>query len=137
MSTMTNFTSSRTPEGEPTRCPVCRNEIGIVPSPPSDDGPCPSCGTLLWFHVQRNGIDVYDMAVVLRVRDHFLEYLQRGRSGERHTTLTSFFASFGADSLDLVEFVMEVEEEIANEPDSEFGRLPISAILEYIQRRRL
>lgn len=43
--------SSRTPEGTPSRCPVCGNEVCIEPSTPSRDAPCPCCGHLLWFPV--------------------------------------------------------------------------------------
>ncbi|KAA5542264.1 STAS domain-containing protein [Roseiconus nitratireducens] len=41
--------SSRTPEGEPNRCPICREEIWLDPSQPTGDAPCPNCGHLLWF----------------------------------------------------------------------------------------
>jgi hypothetical protein len=41
--------SSRTPEGEPNRCPVCRHQLTIEPSRPPGDAPCPRCGVLLWF----------------------------------------------------------------------------------------
>jgi signal recognition particle subunit SRP54 len=41
--------SSRTPEGEPNRCPVCGKAVRIDPSRPPGDAPCPHCGHLLWF----------------------------------------------------------------------------------------
>lgn len=41
--------STRTPEGEPNQCPVCRGFVRIDPSRPPGDAPCPSCGHLLWF----------------------------------------------------------------------------------------
>jgi hypothetical protein len=41
--------SSRTPEGEANRCPVCAHEVRVVPSIPPGDAPCPHCGHLLWF----------------------------------------------------------------------------------------
>jgi hypothetical protein len=41
--------SSRTPEGEPNRCPVCGDTLRIEPSDPAGDAPCPRCGHLLWF----------------------------------------------------------------------------------------
>ena len=41
--------SSRTPEGDPNRCPVCGLELRLEPSRPPGDAPCPSCGCLLWF----------------------------------------------------------------------------------------
>src|SRR5262249_43612478 len=41
--------SSRTPEGHPNRCPVCRRRLRLSPSWPSADAPCPHCGSLVWF----------------------------------------------------------------------------------------
>jgi serine/threonine protein kinase len=41
--------SSRTPEGEPNRCPVCGAFLRVEPSRPAGDAPCPKCGHLLWF----------------------------------------------------------------------------------------
>jgi acyl carrier protein len=41
--------SSRTPEGDQNRCPVCGHHVRIEPSPGTRDAPCPRCGHLLWF----------------------------------------------------------------------------------------
>jgi hypothetical protein len=42
--------SSRTPEGDRNRCPVCGHKCKIVPAcTTSRDAPCPRCGQLLWF----------------------------------------------------------------------------------------
>lgn len=41
--------SSRTPEGEANRCPVCGAEVCLEPSRPAGDAPCPHCGCLMWF----------------------------------------------------------------------------------------
>ena len=41
--------SSRTPEGDPNRCPVCGHALRLEPSRPPGDAPCPACGSLLWF----------------------------------------------------------------------------------------
>jgi len=41
--------SSRTPEGQPNRCPVCRRRLRLSPSWPSADAPCPHCGSLVCF----------------------------------------------------------------------------------------
>ena len=41
--------SSRTPEGQPNRCPVCGHFVRLEPSTPPADAPCPHCGHLLWF----------------------------------------------------------------------------------------
>jgi PTS system fructose-specific IIA component/PTS system nitrogen regulatory IIA component len=41
--------SLRTPEGRPTRCPICGHEVRLDPTNPPGDAPCPRCGHLLWF----------------------------------------------------------------------------------------
>jgi hypothetical protein len=41
--------SSRTPEGDPNRCPLCGHDCRLEPSLGTRDGPCPQCGHLLWF----------------------------------------------------------------------------------------
>lgn len=41
--------SSRTPEGIPSKCPMCGKAVNIDPSVPPGDAPCPHCGQLLWF----------------------------------------------------------------------------------------
>jgi translocator protein len=41
--------SSRTPEGEPSLCPICGHHVRIEPSQESRDATCPHCGCLLWF----------------------------------------------------------------------------------------
>jgi hypothetical protein len=44
--------ATRTPEGEPNRCPICGHALRIEPSRPPGDAPCPHCGTLLWFALE-------------------------------------------------------------------------------------
>jgi len=41
--------SSRTPEGDPNRCPICGKALRLESSLDTRDGPCPHCGHLLWF----------------------------------------------------------------------------------------
>ncbi len=41
--------SSRTPEGESNRCPICHHVVRMEPSITTRDAPCPHCGHLLWF----------------------------------------------------------------------------------------
>ena len=48
--------SSRTPEGEPFRCPACGAVDRIEPSRPPGDAPCPSCGQLLWFSAPKEDV---------------------------------------------------------------------------------
>jgi len=44
--------SSRTPEGDRNRCPICRHRCRIEPSCLTPDAPCPRCGHLLWFPIE-------------------------------------------------------------------------------------
>ena len=83
--------SSRTPEGLPHRCPVCNGVAAVEPSYPGGDACCPTCGHLLWWFRDwlgnRAGVDPADVR------------------------LSSSFRDLAADSLDMVELVMELEEE--------------------------
>jgi len=106
--------SSRTPEGEPQRCPICLREAAIEPSEPTGDSCCPTCGHLLW-----------------RVRDR----LSRGLGvSPDQILLTSTLAEIGGDSLDLVELVMELEEELDVEiPDDAAARMKhVADVLRYV-----
>ncbi len=63
--------SSRTPEGRPNFCPVCRSEIRIEPSDPASDAPCPNCGHLLWFAWEDPGglVVIKPTGAILRAED--------------------------------------------------------------------
>lgn len=55
--------ASRTPEGEPSRCPICGKLAWLEPSWPTRDAPCPYCGSLLWFDLSdRWGTDAFQSA---------------------------------------------------------------------------
>ena len=49
--------SSRTPEGDDSRCGVCGKPLRIEPSRPPGDAPCPYCGSLTWFSPNASGPD--------------------------------------------------------------------------------
>jgi hypothetical protein len=44
---------TRTPEGDPNRCPVCGHRVRVEPACLTPDAPCSHCGTLLWFDAPR------------------------------------------------------------------------------------
>lgn len=75
--------SSRTPEGQPFRCPVCGEDTEIEPAA-AGDACCPACGELLWWF--RDRVDAR-----LRLEDQ-LRYEQ-------------------LDSIEFVELIMQLEEE--------------------------
>ena len=93
--------SSRTPEGHPNRCPICGNVVLIEPSLPAGDAPCPYCGHLLWWFQERYS-DIR----------------------EAITASTSFIDDLQADSLDVVELMMELEEKFEiTIPDEEYEKI--------------
>lgn len=107
--------SSRTPEGEPNRCPVCQSHINIELSQPFGDAPCPSCGHLLWFTGHGDRTVFYDgtVAEIKRNRTRQLIAQQLGvplnKIPENFQKLD--LSALGVDSLDFVELVMTLEEE--------------------------
>ncbi len=106
--------SSRTPEGEPNRCPVCGSEVCIEPSKPTGEAPCPRCGVLLWFLALPEGVRLFDDQTAERFRGAITgvlaEFFQTSEEDawERVT---------GADSLELVEVVLELEGEFGSDWD--------------------
>ena len=88
--------ATRTPEGWPHQCPICGKTALLEPCYPGGDTVCPSCGHLLWT-----------------VRDRLARRLgdNLGVNREQITFATLLSEDLGADSLDLVELTMELEEE--------------------------
>ena len=108
---MTATISSRTPEGFGSRCPMCGAETPLEYSL-SGDATCPKCGSLLW------GTE----AILAHLRNRIAEQL--GVDPDKVTGETSFVNDLGADSLDTVELVMELEEEFDIDiPDAEAEKI--------------
>src|SRR5881394_1259944 len=59
--------SSRTPEGDSCRCPICGHRSRVEPSIETRDASCPRCGHLLWV-----GNDV-----TIEVLDHSDKWLAK------------------------------------------------------------
>ena len=111
--------SSRTPEGVPHRCPVCGQETNVQPSYPGGDSCCARCGQLLWWF-----------------RDRLSRQL--GQPIEEIALHSSLAGDLPADSLDIVELMMELEEEFAVKiPDADAEQLrTVADVLRYIERHR-
>jgi acyl carrier protein len=108
--------SSRTPEGTPNRCPVCGSEVRIEPTQPFGDAPCPVCGILLWF------VAVGSETRYFVTTDELVEGLLAERLGVSLESLRGGrWRELGIDSLDVVELIMELEEELGVGPPS-WGR---------------
>jgi acyl carrier protein len=133
-----NTISSRTPEGAPNHCPVCDSEIRIEPSQPAFDAPCPKCGTLLWFLKTSACTRIYETEAIAPIRDKIVDRISErlGIPKEQVLRSTSFIEDVGADSLDIVELVMELEEEFEiSVPDDEAQRIKtVQDALDYIIR---
>ncbi len=106
--------SSRTPEGDSRRCTICGAFVVTEPSEPLGDSVCPQCAALLMVVSDQLGID------------------------RRRVNPSTSFTELGADSLDTVELVMELEEEFdINIPDDEAEKIQtVADAIRAILRRR-
>ncbi|MDB4766628.1 acyl carrier protein [bacterium] len=82
----------------PSECPLCGAKNNIEFSEPAQDAPCPNCGHLLWASAR----------LVHSITQRYADVL--GTSPGVITANTRF-SDLGADSLEVVEMVMELEEE--------------------------
>lgn len=74
--------STRTPEGDPNRCPICGHDVKLEPSLDFRDAPCPYCGYLLSFECSSPLLDAMQ-------RPHSRKYA--------HFILNRGVAKFGCD----------------------------------------
>lgn len=120
-------TSSRTPEGWPSRCPLCGAIVNLEYSDPGGDAPCPKCGCLLLESSRQ--LELF--------RTLFADQLGVD-SGEIDAD-TSLVDDLGADSLDTVELVMELEEEFDLDiPAQDTKRVrTIGDVIRLLQNRRI
>lgn len=117
--------STRTPEGFPSRCPICAAEFTVDFSDPGLDAVCPACGSHL---------ELAQM-IVDRFRRKIAEQL--GVPEDQFPDLLSI-GELGADSLDLVEVVMELEEDFNDDLpiDEELRKRTIREALDALLRNR-
>ncbi len=111
--------SSRTPEGQPNHCPVCSAHVCIDPSPLFGDATCPRCGSLLWFLNVESRCQVFERSQSRSLRDRVIAIVaeQLGVTPDKVTEQTVLINDLGGDSLDTVELILELEEELGrNEP---------------------
>ncbi|HEY2839260.1 MAG TPA: phosphopantetheine-binding protein [Pirellulales bacterium] len=111
--------SSRTPEGEPNRCPLCGKDVILEPSQPLGDAPCPHCGHLLWFFRAAGETRIIAEPALGSRRRELLHAAARqlGVPEEKLSEvillsdIARMLVELGIDSLDIVELIMELEEE--------------------------
>jgi len=105
--------SSRTPEGQPTSCPLRGANVVVEPSIFIGDATCPRCGQLLWFIQSPESTRFFDVRQSSTTRDRIIDIVanQLGVDRDKIPNDPTFLNDLGADSLDTVELVMELEEE--------------------------
>lgn len=88
--------------------------ICIEPSPIFGDATCPHCGSLLWFLNLQTQSQVFERSRSHDVRNRAIAILakQLGVDPGQIAENEAFLSGLGADSLDTVELVMELEEEL-------------------------
>lgn len=105
--------SSRTPEGQPTFCPLCMANVVIDPSVFIGDATCPRCGQLLWFlqTAEAARLFVNDQSSIKK--DRIIDFVAAQLGVERDKILNkpTSLDDLGADSLDTVELAMAIEDE--------------------------
>jgi acyl carrier protein len=137
---MASIISSRTPEGTPNQCPVCRTTLQIEPSPGTFDAPCPACGALLWFLRTREELLVYEANIAAPVFERVMQILGDSLGINREDfDPNTFIDDLDADSLDIVELVMELEDGFGvtiSESDAEHFKTIADVIRSIIERLR-
>jgi acyl carrier protein len=79
---------------------------------PLGDAPCPNCGSLLWFARTDAGVLCYESDVIAPIRERLLEIISNNLGVDRAGIFESTpIEEIGADSLDVVELLMKLEED--------------------------
>ena len=115
------LTPTRTPEGFPSRCPVCEHDVVIEPTYLFGDATCPRCGSLLWFIQFGEKSLVYERQTSEELKHRFINRIAElfGTDRERVTPdILDWLNELGNDSLDVVNLVMALEEEFDIDGDN-------------------
>jgi acyl carrier protein len=96
---------------------------------------------LLWFFTTSTGVRFYESEAVAPIREKIFDAISEklGMNQARITPTTSFLGDVGADSLDIVEIVMELEEEFGvTIPDEVAESIKtVGDAIDYLASRRL
>ena len=113
-----------TSDGEFGNCPFCGAELQIAFSRPFGEAVCPRCGKLLWE----------ESVLVDRLLQSIAQHL--GMAANRLQT-SQPLRELGADSLDQVELIMELEEEFGLRiPDDEAAQMEsLDDLLRWLRKR--
>jgi DNA-directed RNA polymerase subunit RPC12/RpoP len=109
--------SSRTPEGDPNKCPICGHRVRLEPSIDTRDAPCPSCGHLLWF-------DEIEPRSKARARDMDGIAIEINLTEER---MAEMVIKYAKERLGPVP--KEIERELSDIPTSKFAKVDWNSLL--------
>jgi hypothetical protein len=98
--------------GLPNRCPVCRAALAAPPAAVHGERDCPRCGAGLWFLLFSDGPTFFVRRPGESVHDLIAD-LAGPRLGLTSVQVKDMLQ--GADSLDVVELVMEIEDALRQE----------------------
>jgi acyl carrier protein len=132
---MTN--PEQTQEKATRHCPFCSAALPIESSERYGETACPQCGKRLWFCQQPEGLGCVhgaEQVAALRARVVPLIVKNLNADPEKVTDGSSFMEDFGADSLDVVELVMGLEEEFKiTIPDTDAEKIKtVGDLLDYL-----
>ena len=129
---------SRRPERAPGHCPACDSPVPVEGSQPYGHTACPQCGTLLWFRQDRAGAWLHDAQKAAAIRKKVQEIVgsNLGVEPERLTDASLFIQDVGADTLDVVELLMELEEGFGiTIPDADAEKImTVGDLVDYLAR---
>jgi hypothetical protein len=111
-------------------CPACGSPVRADPYRLAGEVFCPHCGRRLWFFRLRGEVRLYDPG---SVPDGKREQIEALMAWIRESPLN---LSGGMDSLDIVEFIMDLEEKLGLETLLEEGTRLISLrdVIDYLER---
>ncbi len=131
--------SRRASDKLPGRCPACEAAVPLEAAQRYGEAMCPRCGKRLWFARQHNGVWLHDAdrAAAIRERVRSIVAHNLGIESSAVKDSTTFIEDVGADTLDIVEFVMELEEEFKiSIPDEHAERImSVGDLVDYLLRQ--
>lgn len=131
--------SPRAPHGVSDQCPLCRSAVTSDPSTADGALPCPKCGGQLWLLHTSAGMRYHEADAVGPVRERVVDVIERKFAVTRDKLTGSVtFQDLGADSLDVAEVIMELEQEFElTIDDEEVNHLrSINDLVDYILWRQ-
>jgi acyl carrier protein len=123
-------------ERGPGRCPLCGGAVPLETTERFGEVLCPQCSKRLWFCRHEAIINFHDAVRIAALRARVVKIVAEKLGADPATIQDSsaFMEDFGADSLDVVELVMSLEEEFKiTIPDAEAEKIKtVGDLLDYL-----